>query len=87
MLWLTRTRLGGFGRQGVVALTLKVIVASIAMGAVAFVIAQTLDSILLKVVASTIAAGAVYIALLWLLRVREAARVWELVLTRLTHTQ
>jgi len=82
MLWLTRTRLGGFGRQGMIAMTLKVIVASIAMGAAAFVIAQTLDSILLKVVASTIAAGAVYIALLWLLRVREAARVWEMVLVR-----
>ena len=83
MLWLTRTRLGGFDRQGVIGLTIKVIVASIAMGAAVFVIAQTLDSILLKVVASTIAAGAVYSALLRLLRVREAARVWEMLLTRM----
>ena len=82
MLWLTRTRLGGFGRQGVVALTLKVIVASIAMGAVAFVIAQMFGPVLLQVLAATIVAGAVYVAILRLLRVREAARVWELALAR-----
>ena len=83
MLWLTHTRLGGFGRQGMIALSLKVIVASVAMGAVTFIVAQKFDSILWQVLASTIAAGAVYIALLRLLRVREAARVWEIVLARL----
>lgn len=83
MLWLTYARLGGFGQQGVIAMTLKVIVASVAMGAVAFVIEQAVGSVLLKVIVPTIAAGAVYIALLWLLRVREAARVWEMVSTNI----
>ncbi|MCI0475583.1 MAG: polysaccharide biosynthesis C-terminal domain-containing protein, partial [Anaerolineales bacterium] len=82
MLWLTHTRLGGFGRQGMIALTIKVIVASAAMGAVAFLVAQIFDSIVWQVLASAIVAGAVYLALLWLLRVREAARVWEIVLAR-----
>ncbi|MBM3129533.1 MAG: murein biosynthesis integral membrane protein MurJ [Chloroflexi bacterium] len=82
MLWLTHTRLGGFGRQGMIALTIKVIVASIAMGAVVFLIARIFDSVLWQVLASTLAAGAVYIALLRVLRVREAARVWDIVLAR-----
>jgi putative peptidoglycan lipid II flippase len=82
MLALTHKRLGGFGEQGVIALTIKVIGASIAMGAVVFFIAQKFDSILWQVFASTIVAGAVYIALLRVLRVREAARVWEMVLAR-----
>jgi peptidoglycan biosynthesis protein MviN/MurJ (putative lipid II flippase) len=82
MLWLTQTRLGGFGRQGVIAMTGKVSGAAVAMGAVAFFVARAFDSILLQVFASTLAAGVVYIALLRLLRVREAARVWELVLAR-----
>ncbi|MEW5719785.1 MAG: murein biosynthesis integral membrane protein MurJ [Chloroflexota bacterium] len=83
MLWLTRTRLGGFGRQGMIVMTSKVIIASAAMGAVAFLVAQTFDSILWQVLASAVAAGAVYLALLRLLRVREAARVWELALARI----
>ncbi len=82
MLWLLHARLGGFGRQGVIAMTSKVIVASAAMGAVAFFVARAFDSILLQVLASAVAAGAVYIALLWLLRVREAARMGEMVLAR-----
>jgi hypothetical protein len=35
-----------------------------------------------QVVVPTVAAGAVYVALLWLLRVREAERVWQMVLAR-----
>jgi putative peptidoglycan lipid II flippase len=87
MLWLTHTKLGGLGRQGVIVMTVKVIVAALAMGAVAFIVAHAFDSILLQVLAATIVAGAVFVALLWLLRVHEAARVWETLLTRLTRTR
>jgi len=84
MLWLTQTRLGGFGRQGVMALTAKVAVASAALGAVAFVLLSMMENTarVWQVVVPTVAAGAVYVALLWLLRVREAERVWQMVLAR-----
>ncbi len=88
MLWLTRTRLGGLGGQGVGALLVKVLLASGAMGAVAFFVAARLENAthLWQVVAPTAAAGAVYIALLRLLRVREAERVWRIVWSRVRRT-
>ncbi len=84
MLWLTQTRLGGLARQGVVALFAKTLLASAAMGAVAFVVAARFENAahLWQVVAPTAAAGVVYIVLLRLLRVREAERVWQMVLVR-----
>jgi putative peptidoglycan lipid II flippase len=82
MLALTRARLGGLGGQGVLALTIKVLVASSAMCVVVFFIAQSFDSILLQVFIAIFAGGAVYIALLRVLRVREVMRVWEMVLAR-----
>ncbi|CAG0956746.1 partial putative lipid II flippase MurJ, partial [Anaerolineae bacterium] len=84
MLWFTHTRLGGLGKQGVIAMTTKVIAASVVMGVVVFVILNMLGNAapLWQVLATTIPAGAVYVALLRVLRVREAERVWEMVLAR-----
>jgi putative peptidoglycan lipid II flippase len=82
MLGLTRARLGGLGGQGVLALTIKVLVASGAMGAVVFGVARLFDSIVWQVFAAIVAGGATYLALLRALRVHEAARVWEIVLAR-----
>ncbi len=83
MLGLTHARLGGLGGQGVLALTLKVLVASGAMGAVVFGLAHLFDSIVLQVVVAILTGGAMYLALLRVLRVHEAAQVWASVLTRL----
>jgi len=83
MLGLTHARLGGLGGQGVLALTLKVLVASGAMGAVVFGLAHLFDSIVLQVVVAMLTGGAMYLALLRVLRVHEAAQVWASVLTRL----
>ena len=84
MLWLTQTRLGGLGRQGVVALLAKSLLASAAMGAIAFVALGALGhaSHLWQVIVPAAAAGAVYVVLLRLLRVREAERAWEIVIAR-----
>lgn len=82
MLALTRARLGGLGGQGVLALTIKVLIASSAMGAVTFFIAQRFDAVVWQVLAAIVTGGAVYIALLRLLRVHEAERVWHIILAR-----
>ena len=84
MLWLTQTRLGGLGRQGVVALLAKSLLASAAMGAIAFVALGALGhaSHLWQVIVPAAAAGAVYVVLLRLLRVREAERAWQIVWSR-----
>ncbi len=84
MLWFTHTRLGGLGKQGVIAMTAKVSLASTAMGAIAFAILNMLGNAapVWQVLAATITAGAVYVALLRVLSVREAERVWEMVLAR-----
>ena len=86
MLWLTHTRLGGLGAQGVIALTIKVMIASLAMGAIAFAILSALADVAdwIAVLAPTLIAGAIYLALLRVLRVREAERVWEIARARLT---
>lgn len=83
MLWLTRTRLGGFGQSEMLATTIKIIIASMAMSAAVLVIEGLMDSILLQVVLSATMGGAIYLAMLWLLRVREAERVWQRVLARI----
>jgi putative peptidoglycan lipid II flippase len=86
MLWLTHTRLGGLGAQGVIVMTIKVMIASLAMGAIAFAILSALADVAdwIAVIAPTISAGAIYLALLRVLRVREAERVWEIARARLT---
>jgi putative peptidoglycan lipid II flippase len=84
MLWLTQTRLGGLGRQGVAALLAKSLLASAIMGAVAMVVLSALGHAARvgQVIVPALAAGAVYVALLRLLRVREAERVWQIVWSR-----
>ncbi len=83
MLALTRAHLGGLGGQGVLTLTLKALVASSVMGVVVFFVAQVFDVRVWQVGGAILAGGAVYLALLWLLRVHEAARLWDIVLARL----
>lgn len=83
MLWLTHTRFDGFGQSALLGTTIKVLIASMTMGAIVFVIAGMLPSIVLQVIVSAIVGGVVYLAMLWLLRVREAERVWQMVLARL----
>ena len=87
MLWLTRQRLGGLGRQGVATLLAKTLAASAVMGAVAFLSIARLEtaSHLVQVLVPTAAAGIVYVASLWLLRVKEAERVWQMMLARVRH--
>ncbi|HEX9075995.1 MAG TPA: lipid II flippase MurJ, partial [Anaerolineae bacterium] len=84
MLWLTRTRLGGFGAGGggVLETLLKAGLASVLMGLVAFAVESAAGPIWLKVVAPAVAGGAVFVVLIWLLRVREAQRVWEMARVR-----
>ena len=83
MVWLTQTRLDGLGRAGMVVTIGKLLIASAAMGLVAFAVVSAVEPNWLKVVAPTAAGMVVYIALLWLLRVREAERVWEMARARL----
>lgn len=83
MLWLTRTRLGGLDHQGVMALTLKVAVASVLMGAIAFGVQALFAANWLRVLMPALVGGAAYVALLWLLRVQEAQRLWQMVRVRL----
>lgn len=82
MLVLTRVRLGGWDGQGVLALTLKVLVASSVMGAVVFFVAQIFEAVLWQVGIAILVGGAVYVALLRLLRVHEAERAWQMVRAR-----
>lgn len=83
MLGFTQTRLGGFGRSEMLATTAKIIVASMVMGTSVFLIEGLLNSILFKVVVSALVGGLIYVALLWLLRVREADRVWQMIRARM----
>ncbi len=83
MLWLTHTRLGGLGQSAMIATTTKILIASMVMGGVVFVIAGMFSSIVLQVSVSAIVAISVYIAMVWFLRIREAERVWQMVLARL----
>jgi putative peptidoglycan lipid II flippase len=84
MLWLTRTRLGGFGAGdgGVLEILLKAGLASFLMGLVAFAVESAAGPVWLKVVAPAVAGGAAFVVLLWVLRVREAQRVWEMARVR-----
>lgn len=83
MLILTHARLGGFGKSDLITTALKIIFASIGMGAVVFVIEGMLNSILLKVIVPACAGGLVYLTLLGLLRVHEIERIWQMTLARL----
>jgi len=83
MLWLTHTRLGGLGQSALMATTTKILIASLTMGAVVFIIAGMFSSIVLQVSVSAIVAIGVYIAMVWLLRIYEAERVWQMMLARL----
>ncbi|MBI4787373.1 MAG: murein biosynthesis integral membrane protein MurJ [Chloroflexi bacterium] len=82
MVWLTQARLGGFGQAGIGVTIAKVSLASAAMGLLAFAIESAVGPLWLKVAAPAIAGAGAYIALLWLLRVREAERVLEIVWAR-----
>lgn len=85
MLWLTQTRLGGFGRQGVGLLFAKGILASAAMGAAAFILVTLLGNAghAVQVILTTAVSGLVYLGFIWLLRVQEAERLARMVLARL----
>ncbi len=83
MLWLTHSRLGGFGESAMFATTAKILLASILMGAAAFgSLAILPNSNVLRVIVPAIIAGVIYLALLWLLRVREVDRLVQIVLAR-----
>ncbi len=87
MLWLTQTRLGGLGRQGVIALTVKTGIASLVMGAAVWIVANWLAragaSVAWIVIVAMVVAGAAYIALLRVLRVREMEQVWGMIVARI----
>ncbi|MBI3741870.1 MAG: murein biosynthesis integral membrane protein MurJ, partial [Chloroflexi bacterium] len=82
MLWFTHTRLNGLGKQGLSALTAKVFFASLAMGLVAWVVASWLErggaNIFVAALTPILAASIVYLAMMRVLRVREAAQMWEM---------
>ncbi len=83
MIWLTQTRLGGLGRSGMVSMLVKVVAASLAMGIAVFAVASRPAPAWLTVAAAVLAGAVVYAVALWVLRVREAERVLELVRVRL----
>ena len=83
MLWLTQTRLGGFGKSEMILTTTKIMLASITMGAVAFLIVPRFSSALLQVLVSALVAGIVYVGLLLLLRVQEISQLWNMVRARI----
>jgi len=92
MLWLTQTRLGGIGKQGIGALLAKCALASAAMGAVAAFSANELAragaNVFVAALAPIIAASIVYLALMRALRVREAQQVWRMIAAQvLTRTR
>ncbi|MBI4670144.1 MAG: murein biosynthesis integral membrane protein MurJ [Chloroflexi bacterium] len=76
MLWFTRTRLGGIGGEGVGTTTLKLLLASAAMGAAMFFV-PPLDfasGVVLeigRVLVPALLGGIVYVIVLKVLRVRE----------------
>lgn len=89
MLMLTQTRLGGLRRQGIIVLIAKTLIASTVMGLIAYFILGAMEGAvesnllkMLEVIVPTVVAGIVYVALLRVLRVREADRVWQMVLAR-----
>ncbi len=82
MLLLTQKRLGGFGRQRMLATTGKIVFASAAMGLIAFGVELAMPIAWLKVVIPALVGAIVYAGLLWLLRVREAERIGQMVWSR-----
>jgi len=82
MLWLTQTRLGGFGAAGMLATLVKLIVAASVMGGVVYAITLIVSSIVIQVVAAAMIGGLVYLVLLRVLRVPEVERVWQMLRAR-----
>jgi putative peptidoglycan lipid II flippase len=87
MLWLTQTRLGGLNGRGVIVLTIKVAVASLAMGVVAFATMTLFENAHIAngigVIVSAAVAGFAYLALVRVLRIAEAERLWAMARARL----
>lgn len=83
MLWLTQTRLGGFGQSQMVLTTAKMSVASLAMGLVILGVAPFISSVAIQVIVCAVIAGLVYGGLLIVLRVQEIAQVWKMVRARI----
>ena len=61
---------------------LKAGTASVLMGLVAFAVESAAGPVWLKVVAPAVAGGAAFVVLLWLLRVREVQKVWDMARVR-----
>ncbi|MBI3914224.1 MAG: murein biosynthesis integral membrane protein MurJ [Chloroflexi bacterium] len=87
MLWLTQSRLGGLGKQGIGILLMKITPACAAMSIVAWFSADELTrvgaNIFVAALAPMVAASVVYLALLRVLRVREAEQVGAMISARL----
>ena len=87
MLWLTQTRLGGLNGASVITLTIKVAMASLAMGAIVLATMTWFENArianVIGVMVSAAIAGLAYIALVKILRVAEAERLWAMVRARL----
>lgn len=86
MLWLTQTRLGGFGRAGIGAMTLKIIAASAGMGVLAYFVLGVVEVISIdavNVIVPAIASLVAYAMFLRILRVHEAQQIWAMVSMRL----
>ena len=87
MLWFTRTRLGGFGGEGLGSTTLKLLAASAVMGAVMFLL-PALFSVggmageIARVVVPFTVGAVVYGGMLKLLRVRELDQLLGIFLRR-----
>ncbi len=85
MLYLTRTRLGGLGGQGLGITAFKMLVTALVMGAAVFLISNvgiegaSLLAKLARVLLPTAVALVVYVAGLKLLRVHEVDVLWEIV--------
>jgi putative peptidoglycan lipid II flippase len=85
MLYLTKTRLGGIGGEGIGATVLKIAALVLLMGAVVMLVSafspegSGLGAEFMRVLLPTASALVVYVAGLKLLRVREADELWGIV--------
>jgi hypothetical protein len=85
MLWLTISRLGGFGDNNVGAMTRRVAIAAVLMGLIAYATLNLAEGLALiwRVGVPALFACIAYIVLLKLLHVDEAEHAWGLMLARL----
>ncbi len=83
MLWLTQTRLCDLLGQGIVPFAFKILIASAAMGVLAFVTQAAFGPTWLRVIGSATIGAAAFVALLWLLRVQEARLIWQMAWKRM----